>query len=171
MNQLIPMERIENKIYMIRGQKVMIDRDLAELYGVETRLLKQAVKRNIKRFPPDFMFRLTKKELENWRSLIVMSNSDKIGFRWLPYAFTENGVAMLSSVLRSDYAVQVNIQIMRAFTNLRRILTGHIEVSRKLKELEQRLDKHDEKIVSIFDAIKKMIEPPEQPKKKFGFQV
>jgi len=171
MNGLIPSERIENKIYMIRSQKVMLDRDLAELYGVKTKIFKQAIKRNIRRFPSDFMFELTKTEFDNWRSQFVTSKSDKMGLRWRPYAFTENGVAMLSSVLKSEYAIEVNIQIMRAFTNLRRILTSHMEVSRKLKELEQRLDKHDKRIFAIFDAIKKMLEPPGEPKKKIGFRI
>jgi len=168
MNELMPVERIESKIYVIRGQKVMLDFDLAVLYEVKTKVLNQAVKRNKERFPGDFMFLLSKEEKLRMSQIVTSSN---IKFHKQVSAFTENGVAMLSSVLRSNYAVQVNIQIMRAFTNLRRILTSHIEVSRKLKELEQRLDKNDKQIFAIFDAIKKMIEIEEQPKKKFGFQV
>ncbi|MBL7932590.1 MAG: ORF6N domain-containing protein [Bacteroidia bacterium] len=113
---------VMNKIYLIRGEKVMLDRDLAELYGVETKVLKQSVKRNIKRFPKDFMFEMTVKELQNWRSQIVTSNSEKMGLRHSPFCFTEQGVAMLSSVLNSDKAMSVNIQIMRIFTRIRQSL-------------------------------------------------
>lgn len=113
---------VMNKIYLIRGEKVMLDRDLAELYGVETKVLKQSVKRNIKRFPKDFMFEMTVKELQNWRSQIVTSNSEKMGLRHSPFCFTEQGVAMLSSVLNSDKAISVNIQIMRIFTRIRQSL-------------------------------------------------
>jgi hypothetical protein len=116
---LVPADQIETAILLLRGQKVMLDRDLAVLYGVETKVLKQAVRRNIERFPPDFMFELTKGEFENWRSQFVTSRGDRMGLRYAPMAFTEQGVAMLSSVLRSRRAVQVNIEIMRAFVRLR----------------------------------------------------
>jgi hypothetical protein len=135
---LIQEENIALSIYQIRGQKVMLDRDLAKLYGVETRTLKQAVKRNIKRFPPDFMFELKKEEFENWRSQFVTSNSDRMGLRYAPFAFTEQGVAMLSSVLNSDRAIEVNIAIMRTFVKLRKAIMDS-------DEIRQRLDEHDDK--------------------------
>jgi hypothetical protein len=116
---IIPDEIVMNQIYYIRGQKVMIDRDLAVLYNVETRILKQAVRRNITRFPDDFMFEMTKEEFQNWRSQIVISNSDLMGLRFMPFCFTEQGVAMLSSVLNSERAINVNIQIIRIFTRIR----------------------------------------------------
>ncbi len=169
--QIIPVEVIENKIYLIRGQKVMLDRDLAQLYGTETRALKQAVKRNLKRFPPDFMFQLSKEEFTNWRSQIVMSKSDEKGLRHLPFAFTEQGVAMLSSVLNSERAVEVNILIIRAFVKLREILSTHKELAQKLKELELKIETHDEQITSIIEAINQLLEPPPEPKKKMGFEV
>ncbi|MEK9148789.1 MAG: ORF6N domain-containing protein, partial [Candidatus Desantisbacteria bacterium] len=131
MSSLVPIERIEDKILLIRDQKKRLDRDLAELYGVETRVLNQAVRRNIRRFPEDFMFQLSKEEFENWKSQIVISNSEKMGLRKLSYAFTEQGVAMLSSVLNSERAILVNIQIMRAFTKIRRMLASHEDLRRK----------------------------------------
>jgi len=158
----IPQERIENKILLIRTKKVMLDRDLAELYGVETRVLNQAVRRNIKRFPDDFMFQLTIEEIKNWKSQIVISNSIKMGLRKRPLAFTEQGVAMLSSVLNSERAIQVNIQIMRAFTKLREVLVTHSELKRKIEE-------HDQQIKFIFETLKKLLAPPETPKRKIGF--
>lgn len=171
MSELIPIERVESKIFLIRGQKVMIDRDLAELYRVETRTLKQAVKRNIKRFPEDFMFQLNQSEFEDWRSQFVMSNSDRMGLRWKPFVFTEQGIAMLSSVLKSERAIRMNIIIMRAFVKLRQILVSHTELAQKFKELEGRVDKHDSDIREIFDAIRKMLTIEEKPKRKIGFQV
>ncbi|OGC21419.1 DNA-binding protein [candidate division WOR-1 bacterium RIFOXYB2_FULL_42_35] len=169
MGNLIPIERVENKIYLIRGQKVMIDRDLAELYGVETRILKQAVKRNIERFPDDFMFELNEEEYLDWRSQFVMSNSDKMGLRWKPSAFTEQGIAMLSGILKSKRAVQVNIAIMRAFVNLRRILSSHRELGIKLAELERKYERHDVEIKGVFDAIRKLMVEEAKPKRKIGF--
>ena len=147
----------------------MLDRDLAGLYGVETKKLKQAVKRNIDRFPEDFMFELSREEFTNWRSQFVTSNSDRMGLRWNPFAFTEQGVAMLSSVLHSKHAIQLNIQIMRAFVKLRQILATHKEVSRKLKELENRMDSYDSKIQAIFKVINKLMETPRKPKPRIGF--
>ena len=129
---------------LIRGQKVVLDRAIAELYAVKTKVLKQAVRRNINRFPNDFMFELTKEEFENWRSQFVTSNRDKMGLRYRPMAFTEQGVAMLSSVLNSDRAIQVNMEIMRAFVRLRQMLATHKELARKLAELEQHLESHDQ---------------------------
>ncbi|TET77767.1 MAG: ORF6N domain-containing protein [Candidatus Cloacimonadota bacterium] len=160
---LIPQETIENKILLIRDQKVMLDRNLVKLYGVATKVLKQAVKRNIERFPEDFMFQLSKKEFEDWRSQIVTSNSgDKMGLRYRPYAFTQEGVAMLSSVLRSKRAIQVNIQIMRAFVKLRQVLTTHKDILRKIQE-------HDQQIKRIFEILRRLLALPEKPKHKIGF--
>ena len=168
----IPIEKIESRIYEIRGQRIMLDRDLAELYGVRTKALKQAVSRNTERFPSDFMFILTYQEFVNLRSQIVTSSSRQWGgTRYKPMAFTEQGVAMLSSVLRSKRAVQVNIEIMRAFVRLRKMLSTHKELARKLKELEDRLEKHDEDIGLIFEAIRELMTPPDKPTKKIGFDV
>ena len=135
---MLPEETIIGKIYLIRGVKVLIDRDLAELYGVDTRILNQAVKRNHKRFPDDFMFQLTKDELNNWKSQIVISNKEKMGIRKPPLVFTEQGVAMLSSILNSERAISVNIRIMRVFTRLRTIPESHKEILRKLELLEKK---------------------------------
>jgi hypothetical protein len=166
MKDVVPVEKITSKIYLIRGQKVMLDRDLAALYGVETRVLKQAVKRNITRFPVDFMFELSRAEFNNLRSQIVTSSWG--GIRYRPMAFTEQGVAMLSSVLNSERAVQVNIQIMRAFTKLRQMLTTHEDLRRKIEEMEQ---KYDQQFQVVFDAIKLLLEAEEKPKPKIGFTV
>ena len=166
---LVPAEVIVKKILFLRGEKVLLDRDLAELYGVETRVLKQAVRRNRKRFPKDFMFELTKQEFEDWRSQFVISNSDKMGLRYRPMAFTEQGVAMLSSVLNSDRAIEVNIAIMRAFVQLRKMIASNKDLAQKLKELEKRLEKHDEDIGLIFEAIRELMTPPDTPPKKIGF--
>jgi hypothetical protein len=156
---VIPVERIANRIYLIRGEKVMLDSDLAELYGVETRTLVQAVKRNSDRFPDDFMFQFSEEELENWRSQIVMSNpAAKMGLRRRPYAFTELGVAMLSTVLHSKSAIQVNVAIMRTFVRLRELLATHQDVARKIEE-------HDRQIAAMFSAVKKLLASPNPPKK------
>jgi phage regulator Rha-like protein len=163
----IPQKIIENKIYMIRGRKVMLDQELAALYKVATKALIQAVKRNGKRFPADFMFQLSKTEYNNLRSQIVTSSWG--GRRYLPYAFTEQGVAMLSSVLKSERAIQVNIAIMRTFVRLRKILATHKELAHKLKELERKIEKHDADIQTIFEAIRQLMSPPEEPKKRIGF--
>lgn len=164
-NSIIPVEVIESKIYYIRKRKVMLDRDLANLYGVETKYLKQQVNRNIERFPNDFLFQLNKKEFNSLRSQIATSNRG--GTRYLPYAFTELGVAMLSSVLRSEQAIKVNIQIMRAFTKLREMLLTHKDLKRKIEEMEK---KYDTQFKIIFDAIKKLLSPPQKPKKSIGFK-
>jgi hypothetical protein len=156
--------KITDKIYRIRGHKVMLDRDLAELYDVETKVLKQAVKRNVERFPEDFMFKLKKTEFDNLRSQIVTSSWG--GTRYLPIAFTEQGVAMLSSVLRSKRAIQVNIQIMRAFTQLRKMLFTHKDLRRKIEAMEK---KYDEQFQIVFEAIKLLFEEDEKPKKKIGY--
>jgi len=165
--EIVPHELIQSKILVLRGHKVMLDRDLAALYGVKTKVLNQAVARNKARFPEDFMFQLTVEELENWRSQFVTSNSGlKRGLRWRPYAFTENGVAMLSSVLKSKRAVEVNIQIMRTFTKLRELLSTHADLRRKLEEIEKR---YDYQFKVVFDAIKSLIADP-PPVKKIGFR-
>ncbi len=164
--EVVPQQLIENKILIVRGKKVMLDRDLAMLYGVETRTLNQAVKRNMQRFPEDFMFQLTTGEMKIWKSQIVISNKEKMGLRRRPYAFTENGVAMLSSVLNSDRAITVNIQIMRTFTKLREMLSTHKKLQQKIEEMEKMYD-HQFKIV--FDAIKELIESPQKQRKRIGF--
>jgi len=164
---LLPQETIESKIFFLRGKRVMLDRDLAILYGVETRALNQAVRRNMRRFPEDFMFQLTKEEMESWKSQIVISNREKMGLRRRPYAFTEQGVAMLSSVLNSDRAIQVNIQIMRTFTKLREMLMAHKDLKRKIEDMEK---KYDYQFKIVFDAIKQLLEPPTEPKSKIGFR-
>jgi len=170
MNITLPSEIIEKKIFLIRGHKVMLSFHLAELYNVETRILIQAVKRNIKRFPKDFMFQLNKREADWLVSQNVIPHKKYFGGH-LPYAFTEQGVAMLSSVLNSERAIQVNIAIMRTFVKLRQILFTHKELASKLKELEQKIEKHDFEIRSIFEAIRQLMIPIEQPKKKIGFRV
>jgi hypothetical protein len=168
MTDMVPIERVANKIYAIRHTRVILDRDLAELYGVETKALKQAVRRNIKRFPDDFMFELSKEEFTNWRSQFVTSNHDKMGLRYSPMAFTEQGVAMLSSVLNSERAIQVNILIMRAFTKLREMLSTHEDLRRKVEAMER---KYDRQFKVVFDAIKQLIDIENKPKKKIGFEV
>jgi phage regulator Rha-like protein len=146
----------------------MLDSDLAELYGVETRALVQAVGRNKDRFPEDFMFRLTKEEFSRLRSQIVTSNEGRGGRRYPPYAFTEQGVAMLSTVLRSARAVQVNIEIMRAFVRLRQLIASNAELSKRLDELEK---KYDQQFKVVFDAIRQLMTPPDPPRRRLGFPV
>ena len=160
-NALVPAERIETAILLIRGQKVMLDRDLAELYGVETRVLKQAVRRNIKRFPSDFMFELTRQENESLRSQNVTLKRGQHS-KYLPFAFTEQGVAMLSSVLNSERAVEVNTAIMRTFVKLRKMLSAHKDLERKLAALEK---KYDDQFKIVFEAIAELMAPPEKPKR------
>ena len=167
MTKLIPVESIVSKILYLRGEKVLLDRDLARLYGVETKVLKQAVRRNIERFPKDFMFELSKEEFENLRSQTVTSSWG--GARYVPMAFTEQGVAMLSSVLRSSRAIEVNIAIMRAFVQLRESFASNKEIEKKLKELENHLEKHEEDIKLIFEAIRQLMESPKEKRKKIGF--
>jgi phage regulator Rha-like protein len=145
----------------------MVDSDLAELYRVPTKVFNQAVKRNLKRFPSDFMFRLSRKEMEILRSQIVTSSWG--GRRNSPYAFTEQGVAMLSSVLNSERAVQVNIAIMRAFVKLREILATHRELAEKIEDLEKKYRQHDTKIQAVFDAIRQLLQPPVSPRRRIGF--
>ena len=161
---VIPIERIARAILLIRGHKVMLDQDLAYLYGVGTKVLNQAVRRNRSRFPQDFMFQLTQEEVSNLRSQFVTAEPRNI--RYLPYVFTEQGVAMLSSVLRSERAVRVNIEIMRAFVQLRQLLSSHADLSRKLEALE---NKYDAQFKVVFDAIRELMTPPEPPKRRIGF--
>ena len=169
MGAIIPGEFIEKRIYLIRNQKVMLSTDLAELYKVQPRALIQAVKRNINRFPSDFMFALSPSEHSNLKSQIVISSWG--GSRTNPYAFTEQGVAMLSSVLKSNRAIQVNIAIMRSFVKLRQILSIHKELVNKFRELESKVNKHDTEIQTVFNVIKQIIAapPPVKTKKRIGF--
>jgi hypothetical protein len=165
---LIPIEHIERLILLIRGHKVMLDSDLAELYGVTTKRLNEQVRRNLSRFPEDFMLQLTESETHLLRSQFATSKEGRGGRRYLPYAFTEQGVAMLSSVLSSERAVQVNIEIMRAFVRLRRILASHADLARKLEALEK---KYDAQFKVVFDAIRELMKPPESKKRPIGFLV
>jgi len=165
--ELIPVETIERKLYLIRGHKVMLDRDLAEMYGVETRVLNQAVRRNIERFPEDFMLALTRDEIMNLSQIVI---SSRIKHAPNVFVFTEQGVAMLSSVLNSERAVQVNIAIMRAFVKLREMISTNKELAHKLGLLERKIEKHDEEIKAIFDAIRQLMIPPEKKKGKIGFR-
>lgn len=167
---LISAERIEQRIYLIRGQKVMLDSDLAALYGVATFNLNKAVRRNRARFPDDFMFRLSQQEWEDLRFHIGISSAPVWGGRrYAPYAFTEQGVAMLSGVLRSRRAIQVNVAIMRAFVKLRETLALHKELAKKLEGLERKIIHHDAQIQSIFDAIRQLMTPSEKAQRRIGF--
>ncbi len=180
----VSVELIERRIYLIRGHKVMIDADLAELYDVPTYQLNQAVKRNRRRFPSDFMFQLKKKEAESLRSQFVISNTSEGGLRsqfatsktgrggrrYLPYAFTEQGVAMLSSVLNSERAIEVNIAIMRAFVKLRQLLQSNEELNRKFAAVIRKLATHDKYFTVVFDELKKLNEPPTPSRKQIGFK-
>jgi len=169
MQALIPIEVIEKRIYLIRGQKVMFDADLAELYEVETGALNRAVKRNADRFPEDFMFSLSAAEHDSLRCQIGILNTRRGGHRkYLPYVFSEQGIAMLSSVLRSKRAVQVNISIMRAFVKLREMISSHKDLARKLEGLEK---KYDMQFKVVFDAIRQLMATPEPRQKKIGFIV
>jgi len=173
--QIVAAPAIEKRIYLIRGRQVMLDEDLADLYGVETRVLVQQVKRNAKRFPADFMLHLTKPEAEALRSQIVISNIGRGGRRYEPYVFTEQGVAMLSGVLRSDRAIAVNIEIMRAFVELRRVAGSFQELQKRLDQMEldigARLSEHDEQLRQIFEALRQLIAPPPSTKRPIGFRV
>jgi hypothetical protein len=160
MNDLIPAENIDHLIFLIRGQKVMLDKDLAQLYGVPTKRLNEQVRRNRKRFPPDFMFQMSKAEMENWRSQFATSNSSlKMGLRRPPYVFTEHGVAMLSSVLNSDRAVEINIMIMRAFIRLRQMVSLNRALAKRLAAVERRLTGHDADILHFYQVIQNLTRP------------
>jgi len=173
---MISQEIIEKKIFLIRGQKVMLDSDLAKLYKVSTKRLNEQVRRNLKRFPLDFMFQLNDEEYKILKSQNVISSlrsqfatSKRGGRRYLPYVFTEQGVAMLSSVLHSDRAIQVNIAIMRVFVKLREILSTHKELAHKLEQLERKIEKHDTEIKTIFEAIRQLMSPSTKSKRPIGF--
>jgi hypothetical protein len=183
--EIVSADEIASRIRNFRGEKVLLDFDLAVLYGVETRVLNQAVKRNADRFPSDFMFQLSVEETEmisqrvtssagqtvSDSSQIVMSPGKHRGKRYRPYAFSEQGVAMLSSVLNSERAIKVNIAIMRAFVKLRQILDTNRELAKKFSELEQRVGKHDEEIDAILEAIRQLMAPPDRPRREIGFHV
>ena len=170
-------EAIISRIFVISGQRVMLDRDLAQLYGVETKQLKRQVRRNFSRFPADFMFQMSKKEFENWRSQFGTSNStDKMGLRHAPFCFSEQGVAMLSSVLNSQSAVEVNIRIIRVFSKLREMLSTHKDILFKLEQMEKNMIKQDgklkkgeEDIQMIFEALKELLNPPQKQRQRIGF--
>lgn len=166
-NSIIPPDKIAARIFVIRNQKVMLSTHLAELYGVEPRALVQAVQRNRERFPPDFMFQLTRDEFRNLKSHFLISSWGGLR-RATPYAFTEQGVAMLSGVLRSKRAILVNIEIMRAFVSLRQMLTGNAGLARRLDELEA---KYDEQFKVVFDAIRELMNSPKQPQRQIGFKM
>ncbi|NQT29936.1 MAG: ORF6N domain-containing protein [Candidatus Saganbacteria bacterium] len=179
----MPVERIESKIYLIRGQKVMLDRDLASFYGVKTKALNQAVQRNLARFPEDFMFQLTWQEAFSLRSQFVTLNNQhdsprkpketsKRGkhIKYLPYVFTELGGAMLSSVLRSQRAIEINIMIVRAFVRLRGFLSTHKKIAEKLKKLEKKGQKHGAEIQTIFNVLRRLMSPSEKPVRHIGFR-
>ena len=170
MSELVPQSEVEQKIFLIRGKKVMLSQDLGELYGVEPKVLVQAVKRNLERFPKDFMFQLTFKEFKLLRSQIVTLEDGRGKYpKYLPYAFTEQGVAMLSSILKSKKAIRVNIEIMRAFMRLRQVLSAHKALARKLDALEKRVGVQDDKIQAVFDAIRDLMKMPEKPKRRIGY--
>jgi hypothetical protein len=165
---LLPDEVVMNKIYFMRGQKVMLDEDLAQLYQVATGRLNEQVKRNMNRFPKDFMFQLNKEEFENLKSQNATSSWG--GRRKLPYAFTEQGVAMLSSVLNSETAIRMNIQIIRVFTKMREMLLTHKDILLQLEKIETKLSRHDEDIALIFRYLKQLLNPPQPPRRKIGFR-
>ena len=166
----IPDEVLMNKIYVVRDQKVMVDRDLAELYGVATKVLKQAVRRNMPRFPEDFMFEMDKEEFENWRSQNVTSKEDMQGLRYMPFCFTEQGVTMLSCILNSERAIHVNIQIIRIYTRIREMLLAHKDVFLRVEQVEKQMMKHDEKIELLFTYLSKFIEKEETPRTPIGYR-
>ena len=166
---VVPVELIERRIYLIRGQRVMLDADLAKLYGVATRRLNEQVRRNLDRFPPDFAFLLTPEEFANLKSQFATSSSGWGGRRKLPYAFTEHGALMAANVLSSPTAVRASIVVVRAFVKLREILATHKDLARKLEDLERKYKTHDVAIREIFDVIRKLMAPPPEPKRRIGF--
>ncbi len=166
----IPDEIITNKIYIIREQKVMLDRDLAELYGVETKRLKEAVRRNKERFPEDFMFEMTKEEFQNWRTQFATSKEDKKGLRYAPFCFTEQGVTMLSCILNSKRAIEVNIRIIRVFTKMREMLTDNLSLKLEIEEIKKRLTSHSKNIELVFNYLDELIEKKGKPRTKIGYK-
>lgn len=167
----VPSERIEEVILLIRGQRVILDYDLAEIYGVETRRLNEQVRRNVDRFPSDFMFQLTAEEFDNLKSQFAISSLTWGGRRKLPQAFTEHGTIMVASVLNSPRAIEMSVFVVRAFIQLRSLLAAHKELALKLTELERKLTSHDKQILAILDAIKRLMSPPATPKRKIGFHL
>lgn len=168
-NAIVPAEQIESRILFIRSHKVILDSDLAELYGVATKRLNEQVKRNKERFPSDFMFQLTARETLTLRSQIATSNRGRGGRRYQPYAFTEHGAIMAASVLNSHRAIEVSVYVVRAFVKLREILRTHKELGQKLSQLEKRIEGHNEEIIALFEAIRLLMEPPEKTSKRIGF--
>jgi hypothetical protein len=162
---------IEQRILVVRGRQVLLDEDLADLYGVETRVLVQQVRRNEKRFPDDFMFQLSAQEFANLKSQFVISSGGHGGRRKRPLVFTEQGIAMLSGVLRSDRAIAVNIEIMRAFVELRRVASSYAVIEKRLEQIERGMGEHDEQLGQIFNALRQLIAPPPHPKRPVGFRV
>lgn len=174
MSDLTSLERVEDKIIVLRGKKVLLDRDLAKLYDVPTKAFKQAVRRNITRFPKEFMFELTKTEFSDWRSQYVTSNADRMGLRHSPMAFTEHGIAMLSSVLKSEKAIQMNIIIIRAFIHMRKMLLEDKKMATRLDDIENRLGAHEFQTLAVLDqlgAIKKRLTPAKSNKPLIGFPI
>jgi phage regulator Rha-like protein len=169
---LIPDEIVMNQIYYMRGQKIMLDRDLAKLYQVETKVLKQSIKRNITRFPGDFMFEMSKEEFQIWRSQFVTSKSDQQGLRYVPFCFTEQGVAMLSSVLNSERAIKVNIQIIRIFTKLRQMLFDNTDLRLEIEKIKPKLDNHDKNMEIVFKYLDELIDKKHEPqeRKRIGYK-
>lgn len=168
---LVPEETVISRIYFIRGQKVMIDRDLAELYDVETKRLKEAVKRNLSRFPSDFMFTMNTSEFKNWRSQFASSNSNvRMGLRYKPFCFTEQGVTMLSCILNSPRAIEVNIHVIRVFTRLRETLMSNKDILHKLEKLEKQVSKNSEDVSKIFSVLRQLLQEPESPRKRIGYK-
>lgn len=162
---------VERRILVVRGRQVLLDEDLADLYGVETRTLVQQVRRNEKRFPADFMFQLSAEELADLKSQSVISSGGHGGRRKRPLVFTEQGIAMLSGVLRSDRAIAVNIEIMRAFVEMRRVASSYALIEKRLEQIERGMGEHDEQLEQIFGALRQLITPPPQPKQPIGFRV
>ena len=164
-------QSIEKNIFLLRGYKVLLDSDIASLYGVPTKVLMQSIKRNIQRFPSEFMFQLSDREYKSLRSQIVTSKNPRGGRRYLPFAFTEHGVAMLATVLRSERAVQMSIQIIKAFVRLRQFLSSHKDLAERLKLLEERMNKHDYENQTIIETIRQMLASPIKPKREIGFRI
>jgi phage regulator Rha-like protein len=166
---IVPLERIESLILLIRGRKVMLDFHLAGLYGASTKRLNEQVKRNSRRFPADFMFQLTPAEFRSLRSQFATSNPRRGGSRYRPYAFTEHGAMMVASVLNTRRAIEISLYVVRAFVKLREFLSTHKRLARKLAELENRVGEHDEEITALFEAIRRLMEPPDKSGRPIGF--
>jgi hypothetical protein len=167
---LVPLEWVERTIFILRGRRVILDSDLAALYGVSVGIFNRAVKRNAARFPPDFVFQLTHEENEALRFQIGISNAGRGGRRYLPYAFTEHGAVMAASVLNSPKAAEMSVEVVRAFVRLRGFLASHRQLAAKLEELEKKIASHDKHIVTLFDAVRSLMATPEKPKRRIGFQ-